>query len=72
MQADPDGVPGLAILPRQLPVLGGQGRGEKVDEQLVDAFGLVVMHPVRGVGQALDTVSWVPQLRSALIGESAV
>ena len=37
-------------------VLGGQGGGEKVDEQLVDAFVLVVMDPVRGVGQALDAV----------------
>jgi hypothetical protein len=31
-------------------------RGEEVDEQLVDAFGLVVMHPVRRVGQALHAV----------------
>src|SRR5919204_3795469 len=31
-------------------------RGEEVDKQLVDAFGLVVMHPVRGFGQALDAV----------------
>jgi len=30
--------------------------GEEVDEQLVDAFGLVVMHPMRRLGQAFDTV----------------
>src|ERR671936_976622 len=30
--------------------------GEEVDKQLVDAFGLVVMHPMRGFGQALDAV----------------
>src|ERR671930_399483 len=30
--------------------------GEEVDKQLVDAFGPVVMHPVRGFGQALDAV----------------
>src|SRR5262245_46516746 len=35
---------------------GRCGRGEEVDEQPGDAFGLVVVHPVRGVGQALDTV----------------
>src|SRR3954454_21683774 len=29
---------------------------EEVDEQLVDAFGRVVVDPVRGVGQALDAV----------------
>jgi hypothetical protein len=29
---------------------------EEVDKQLVDAFTLVVMHPVRRVGQALDAV----------------
>src|SRR6185369_7709306 len=37
-------------------LLGGQGRGEEVDEQLGNALGLVVVHPVRGIGQALDTV----------------
>src|ERR671934_2886701 len=31
-------------------------RGEEVDQQLVDALSLVVMHPVRRVGQALDAV----------------
>ena len=31
-------------------------RGEEVDEQLVDALGLVVVDPVRRVGQALDAV----------------
>jgi hypothetical protein len=30
--------------------------GEEVDQQLVDALGLVVMHPVRRVGQALHAV----------------
>jgi mannitol 2-dehydrogenase len=30
--------------------------GEEVDQQLVDAFRLVVMHPVRRVGQALHAV----------------
>ena len=30
--------------------------GEEVDQQLVDALGLVVVDPVRGVGQALDAV----------------
>ena len=35
-------------------VLAWQGGGEKAGEQLVDALGLVVMDPVRGVGQALD------------------
>jgi hypothetical protein len=37
-------------------VLGWLGGGEKVGEQLVDALVLVVMDPVRGVGQALDAV----------------
>jgi len=32
-----------------------QGRGEKVGKQLIDALVLVVMDPVRGVRQALDT-----------------
>ena len=31
-------------------------RGEEVDKQLVDAFSLVVMHPMRRVGQALHAV----------------
>src|SRR5690349_9433423 len=31
-------------------------RGEEVDEQFVDACGLVVMHPVRRVRQALHAV----------------
>jgi hypothetical protein len=34
----------------------GQLLGEEVDEQLVDAFSLVVVDPVRRVGQALDAV----------------
>ena len=37
-------------------VLGWAGGGEEVDEQFVDALGLVVMDPVRRVGQALDAV----------------
>src|SRR4051795_1702396 len=40
-----------ALLRRRL--LSGS---EEVDEQLVDAFRLVVMDPVRRVGQALDAV----------------
>src|ERR671931_12333 len=32
------------------------GGSEEVDEQLVDVLGLVVVDPVRGVGQALDAV----------------
>jgi hypothetical protein len=34
-------------------VLGG---GEEVNKQLIDALSLVVMDPVRAVGQALDAV----------------
>jgi hypothetical protein len=37
-------------------VLARLGRGEKVGEQLGDALSLVMMDPVRGVGQALDAV----------------
>jgi hypothetical protein len=37
-------------------VFGGEGGGEEAGEQLVDAFGLVVMDPMRCVGQALDAV----------------
>ena len=33
-----------------------KGRGEEVDEQLRDAIGLVMVDPVRGIGQALDAV----------------
>src|ERR1700760_4744750 len=37
--------------------LAGQtGRGEEIDEQLRDAIGLVVVDPVRGIGQALDAI----------------
>jgi hypothetical protein len=39
-----------------LAVLGWAGAGEEVDEELCHALGLVVMDPVRGVGQALDAV----------------
>ena len=42
-------------LGRRRPRCFGLGAGEEVDEQLVDALGLVVMHPVGRVGQALDT-----------------
>src|SRR5439155_16294347 len=41
---------------RRFAVLGWAGGGEEVDEQLIDAFGLVVVDPVRRVGQALDAV----------------
>jgi len=37
-------------------VLGWQGRDEEVSEQLGDALSLIVMDPVRRVGQALDAV----------------
>jgi hypothetical protein len=37
-------------------LLDGFGGGEKVDEQLCDALGLVVMHPVRRAEQTLDAV----------------
>jgi hypothetical protein len=39
-----------------LAVSGWAGGGEEVDEQLCDALGLVVVDPVRRVGQALDAV----------------
>ena len=32
------------------------GGGEEVGEELCDALGLVVVDPMRGVGQALDAV----------------
>ena len=35
---------------------GWAGGGEEVDQQLVDAFGLVVVDPVRCVGQTLDAL----------------
>ena len=37
-------------------LLGWFSGGEEVDEQLCDALGRVVMHPVRGAEQALDAV----------------
>jgi hypothetical protein len=57
----PAGYPGPSGPVEWLPhrpsaVLGWQGGGEEVDEQLVDAFSLVVMHPMRRVGQALDAI----------------
>ena len=42
--------------------------GEEVDEQLVDAFSLVVMYPVRRVGQALHAVE-VRHVVAAGLGE---
>ena len=48
--------PGARRPPSPWSVPGWQGGGEEVDEQLVDALRLVVMHPVRRVGQALDAV----------------
>jgi hypothetical protein len=41
---------------RRLALLGWRAGGEEVGKQLVDAFGLVVMDPMRGVGQAFDPV----------------
>jgi hypothetical protein len=41
---------------RRLAVLGWAGGGEEVGEQLCDALSLVVVDPMRGVGQALDAV----------------
>ena len=57
------------IGPRRSGVPGLWGRGEKVGEQLSDALRLVVVDPVRGVGQALDAVelgtsSWSGSARS--------
>ena len=43
----------LLLLLRGRPRARG---GEELDQQLVDALGLVVVDPVRGVGQALDAV----------------
>ena len=39
-------------------VLDGQGGGEEVDEQLCDALCLIVMDPVRRVGQAYPTLTY--------------
>jgi hypothetical protein len=41
---------------RSTKSLAPMPRGEEVDEQLVDAFSLIVMHPERSVGQALHAV----------------
>jgi hypothetical protein len=59
--SDRPGYPGPSGPVEWLPhrpsaVLGWQGGGEEVDEQLVDTFSLVVMHPMRRLGQALDAV----------------
>src|SRR6185436_20986865 len=43
-------------LPCALPRRRRAGRSEEVDEQLVDVLGLVVVDPVRRVGQPLDAV----------------
>src|SRR5258708_7551791 len=42
--------------PGRRSVLGWQGGGEKLGEQLCDALMLVVMDPVRGAGRALAAV----------------
>src|SRR5262245_9126527 len=42
--------------PRSRSVTGRESRREEVGEQLADALVLVVMDPVRGVGQALDAL----------------
>ena len=47
---------GTTLSLRPLMIVTGVGRSEEVDEQLVDALGLVVVDPVRRVGQALDAV----------------
>jgi hypothetical protein len=48
--------PGRVVTSSTSAVLGGQGGGEEVDEQLVDAFRLVVMDSMRRVSQALDAI----------------
>jgi hypothetical protein len=45
--------PGTGARQNPWSVPGGQGGGEKVGEDLIDALSLVVMYPVRGVGKAL-------------------
>ena len=52
--SSPARAPGTRRSPWSVP--GWPGGGEEVDEQLVDALSLVVVHPVRGVGQPLDAV----------------
>src|SRR6185437_9780951 len=52
--AIPNPPPGSARAGRS--VLGWQRRGEELGEQLRDALGFVVVHPVRGVRQPLDAV----------------
>src|SRR6476646_9167568 len=53
---------------RRSVVLAVAGGGEEVDEQLVDALGLVVVDPVRRAGQALDAVE-VGDVLSVGLGE---
>jgi hypothetical protein len=46
------------------------GRGRKVDEQLCDMLRLVVMDPMRRVGQALDAVELGTSSRSGSASSS--
>ena len=56
-QADPGPQLGRpALVEVSWSVLARLGGGEKVGEQLCDALGRVVMHPVRRAEQALDAV----------------
>src|SRR4026207_1108809 len=45
---------GLALVRSRKP--WALSRSEEVDEQLIDAFRLVVVHPVRRIGQALHAL----------------
>jgi hypothetical protein len=53
--------PGVRRPAKSWSVPGWHGGGEKVGEQVCDALSLVVVHPVRGVGQALDAVREVEE-----------
>jgi hypothetical protein len=44
------------LVRRRSAVLGWQGWGEEIDEQLGDPLRLIVMDPMRRAGQALDAV----------------
>jgi hypothetical protein len=55
-RANRTGSPSEWLRCRRLAALGRAGGTEKIDEQLRDALRLVVMDPVRCVGQALDAV----------------
>src|SRR5439155_24504232 len=50
------GWPGRVVTSSALAVVCCQGGGEKVDEHLVDALSLVVMHPMGRIGHALYPV----------------